>query len=99
MIPSDLDVWLEENAEHLLDSYPDETQPLPNGWVRSNHAVAHYGGEDQGSAYWTVWQFENPATGESVLIRVDGWYQSYNGAEYDRYREVTARQRTIMEYE
>jgi len=99
MISAELRDWLDKNAEKLLSNYLDDDfdSPIPEGWSFDEKCVAHYGGQDQGSDYWTVWRFKNGDT--EVLIRVDGWYQSYHGAEFNGYREVIARQKTITVYE
>lgn len=101
MIPNDLKDWLDENASKFLSEWADEDEEadsLPTGWTREPKAVAHYGGEDQGSDYWTIWQFTH-ADGTSVLIRVNGWYQSYNGSDYNDYEQVVAKEKTVTVYE
>lgn len=98
MIRDDLKEWLEENASSLLDSYLDEElTTMPTGWTMTEKCVAHYGGEDQGSDYWTVWQF-NHEDGDKTLIRVNGWYQSYNGTEYNDYDEVQPAEQQVVVY-
>ncbi len=47
--------------------------------VNFNHEARH-GGEGKGDAFWTVYSFTKGD--EKVFVRFDGWYQSYNGAEY-----------------
>lgn len=58
--------------------------------------VDHYGGEGKGEEYWTVYHFID----HDVYIRIDGWYSSYNGAEFDDYGyEVRPIEKTITVYE
>lgn len=39
-----------------------------------------YGGEGMGDQYWCVYKFSRGD--ETEYLKFDGWYQSYNGAEY-----------------
>jgi len=56
-----------------------------------------YGGEDQGSDYWSVYSFTNGM--EAVFIKFDGWYASYEGSTYDSFYEVQAVEKTITVFE
>ena len=96
---NELKEWLDENAHTLLSEWVDEEpeESLPEGWSLNEKAVAHYGGEDQGSEYWTVWEF-NKTNGASVLVRVNGWYQSYAGSEYNDWDEVVPATETVTVY-
>lgn len=47
--------------------------------VGPHKEVDSYGGEDQGSEWYTVKHF----TDHDVYIRVDGYYSSYNGTDFD----------------
>lgn len=55
------------------------------------------GGEDQGSEYYTIWGFTKG--GESVTVKFDGYYQSYNGAEFEDWSFVEPKQKTITVWE
>lgn len=57
----------------------------------------HCGGEGQGEEYWTVYSFTK--NGETVYIKFDGYYQSYDGSTYDDWSFVTPVQKTITVYE
>jgi len=67
------------------------------GWKMISQ-VDGYGGEGQGDKYYQIYSFFNPQ-GETVYIKLNGWYQSYNGAEYTDTFEVTPKQKTITAYE
>lgn len=41
--------------------------------------VDDYGGEGQGETFYVVYHFID----HDVYIKIDGWYQSYNGAEFE----------------
>lgn len=78
------------------------TDDTPEGWDNMNISyefVSDYGGEGQGSDYWTVYKFTDNATGEEVFIKFDGWYQSYNGAEYESCFVVQPKEKTVVVYE
>jgi hypothetical protein len=56
----------------------------------------HYGGEGQGDEYYNVWYF--PLHG--VYLRIDGYYQSYDGASFENEPyEVRPQERVITVYE
>ena len=55
--------------------------------------IKQYGGEDMGSDYWTVWEFQRGD--EIVHFKFDGWYQSYDGAEFRSVYPVEPTQKTI----
>ena len=63
-------------------------------------SVASYGGEDCGSEYYNVIEVrleDSPA--ETLLVRIEGWYQPYNGADYSDWKFVEPKQKTITVYE
>lgn len=57
----------------------------------------HYGGEGQGDEYWTVYSFSRGT--EKVYIQFNGWYASYNGAEFTERFFVQPRQKMVTYYE
>jgi hypothetical protein len=58
--------------------------------------VDHYGGEGQGEEYWTVWQFSRD--GETVLVKFEGWYASYHGADFTEWKFVEPKQVMVTQY-
>ena len=54
-----------------------------------------YGGEGDGESYWTVYNFPNAG---NVKIRFNGYYASYNGAEYEDMDHVEPRQVEVTQY-
>ena len=61
--------------------------------------VDSYGGEDQGSDFYTVILIRNPDShDEQYYIKFQGWYASYVGAEYDSWSFVEPKQKTITIY-
>lgn len=59
--------------------------------------VAQYGGEGQGETWYSVKYFKD----HDVYIKTNGYYQSYNGTEFDDGygEEVRPQQKTITVYE
>ena len=61
--------------------------------------VASYGGEGQGSDFYSVILIRNPDNhNEQYHIKFQGWYASYNGAEYESWSFVEPKQKTITVY-
>jgi len=70
-----------------------EWEDLPFGKVE---LIDEYGGENCGSDYWKVYHFIE----HDVYIRIDGWYQSYHGTEFNNAPyEVKPQQKVITVYE
>ena len=62
-------------------------------------SVDSYGGEDQGSDFYSVILIRNPDNhDEQYHIKFRGWYTSYDGAEYDNWSFVEPKQKTITVY-
>lgn len=59
--------------------------------------VEQYGGEGKGDTWYSVKHFVD----HDVYIRIDGWYASYNGAEFDEGygKEVKPQEKVITVYE
>ena len=63
-------------------------------------SVDSFGGEGQGDEYWIVIVVRDPTNqDETLLVKLYGWYASYNGAEYEGWQFVTPRQKTITVYD
>ena len=57
------------------------------------------GGDDQGSDFHSVILIRNPDNhNEQYHIKFQGWYASYNGAEYDSWSFAEPKQKTITVY-
>lgn len=56
-----------------------------------------YGGEGQGDSYWYVFKVSDGKTVRHV--KVDGWYASYSGGEYDTWYEVFPKQKQVTVWE
>lgn len=52
-----------------------------------------YGGEGQGDEYWSVYKFSRGE--EFVYVKFDGWYASYNGAEFSEWYFVEPQEKVI----
>lgn len=56
-----------------------------------------YGGEDQGSDYWAVWSFTDDS-GNVEYVKFYGYYQSYDGADYQGWKFVTPKLVTVTQW-
>lgn len=88
-------VWYDGwDAIEYLDSYgdnPNDTIDLEG--FGTIEFVDHFGGEGQGDDYWTVFRIGDR------YFRMDGWYSSYEGHEYDgELDEVYPKEVTRTEY-
>lgn len=107
---SEISELLEEHFEWYCENYDSGLEGIESyhelkygasahvkglGHVRR---VADYGGEGQGDEYWVVFSVTE---GDVVrTFRKDGWYQSYNGGEFDsELVEVKPVQKTITVWE
>ena len=62
--------------------------------------VHHHGGEGEGSDYYSVIKIEHTLhPNKHKLVKFQGWYQSYEGAEYESWSFVEPVQKTITVYE
>lgn len=57
----------------------------------------NYGGEGQGDDYWSVYSFTRGD--EKVYVKFDGWYASYNGAEFTDWFFVEPKEKVITVFE
>lgn len=56
-----------------------------------------YGGEDQGSDYWSVYAFTDGQ--ETVYVKTQGWYASYEGSTYEDWTIVSPKTKEMVVYE
>lgn len=56
-----------------------------------------YGGEDQGSDYYSIWEFSEKD--ETVILKFQGWYASHYGSEFREVFEVKAVHVQRVEYQ
>lgn len=62
--------------------------------------VSDFGGEGMGDEYWTVIEVRDPTNpDETLLVKLYGWYASYDGSNYSDWQFVTPRQKTITVYD
>ena len=93
--------WLKpETISEWRENSPDAAAFY--SWKNMNVSftfVDSYGGEGRGDEYWSVYKFTDNNTGEEVYVKFDGWYQSYNGAEYENCFVVQPKEKTVVVYE
>lgn len=56
-----------------------------------------YGGEDMGSDYWSVYKFTLDDV--SVYVKFQGFYQSYNGAEFSEWFFVEPKEKVVIGFD
>lgn len=55
--------------------------------------IDDYGGEGKGDEYWKVYSLTQGRV--TRTFKLDGYWQSYSGGEYDEFYEVTPEPKTI----
>lgn len=55
-----------------------------------------YGGEGQGEEYWSVYLFKT--SDETFFVKFDGYYASYNGADFNDWFFVEPKQVMVTKY-
>ena len=58
--------------------------------------VDHYGGEEQGRKYWSIYKFTRGE--DTIYIKFSGWYASFVGSEYEEWAFVSPVEKTIIVY-
>jgi len=58
--------------------------------------VEQHGGEGEGEDFYTVYKFTKGS--ETVFVKFQGWYQSYNGSEMTGWAFVTPKQVMVTVY-
>lgn len=76
-----------------------------SNWTKdSNEPFEHkgvdsYGGEGEGLNFYSVILIRNPDNhDEQYYIKFQGWYASYDGAEYEDWFFVEPKQKTVTVY-
>lgn len=83
-------------AESFMNDYLHDTKVLDSAGVICKIKDG-YGGEDCGSTYYSVWEFD--AGGEVFYLRFYGWYASHYGVDYQDFKEVFPKEVTKVEYQ
>lgn len=60
--------------------------------------IEHYGGEDCGADYYSVYRVSNEE-GHEAYVKFQGWYQSYVGSEYREWYFVEPVEKFVTVYE
>ena len=77
----------------------DYTEDWTKKGVFEYKGVDFYGGEDRGADFYSVILIRNPDNhDEQYYIKFQGWYASYNGAEFEHWQFVEPKQKTITVY-
>ena len=79
---------------------PDEEKEFRAALAEAGVVCQHednYGGEGQGDDYWSVYSFTRGD--EKVYVKFNGWYASYNGAEFTEWFFVEPKEKVITVFE
>lgn len=86
-----------ESYHSAVDSWNEEL--LKKHGIGEIKLVEDYGGEDCGSTYYKVYHFID----HDIYIRLDGWYASYVGCDFDTWDEsvceVKPKEKVVTVYE
>ena len=82
-------------CEGLMEAWIDPAKSLPSGV--SSKMMASHGGENEGSDYWTVWEFSR--RNEKVYIKFFGFYASHYGTDYLGFSVVRPFEKTVIDFE
>lgn len=88
-------MWDDVDTDDIVNN--DNGPQLVELGVTAIESVSNYGGEGQGETYYNIFKFTF-AEDDEVYIQFDGWYASYNGAEYQEAFLVEPRQVTVTRY-
>lgn len=58
----------------------------------------NHGGEGEGEDYWSVYKFTKNGK-EDIYVQFQGWYQSYNGSEFDEWFFVKPKQVMVTQFD
>ncbi len=86
---------LTESTRWDSDKVTDFRKKLSDEGISFEH-IDNYGGEEMGREYWSVYKFFTD--NESLYVQFDGWYQSYNGSEYEEWFFVEPRQVQVTQF-
>ena len=97
---------MRDKITELLNSQGVDKEGLMSGWGPDTlgdfklELMADYGGEDRGSEYWAVWKFtlQDEVAERVEYVKFYGYYQSYNGADYQGWEFVTPKQVMVTEW-
>ena len=94
---------MRDQIKELIEEGTADAAELMGGWGPSTLGLfklkleKDYGGEDQGSEYWAVWSFTDDR-GNVEYVKFYGYYQSYDGADYQGWKFVTPKLVTVTEW-
>ena len=85
-----------EPSEYDSDEEKEFRAALEESGVVCQHEDS-YGGEGQGEDYWSVYSFTRGD--EKIYVKFNGWYASYNGAEFTEWFFVAPKEKVITVFE
>lgn len=87
---------INDNITWDSEEVTDFRKKLSDVGIKFEH-VDNYGGEEMGRECWSIYSFHDEA--HVVYVKFDGWYESYNGSEYEEWFFVEPRQVQVTQFE
>lgn len=99
-----IDVLLSEKKncrEFFQECQSRYFSPRINDWCEENgvttECVEMHGGEGEGNSFWKVHKFTS-SDGQVKYVKFEGWYESYDGAEYECFLFVKPQEVKVIQY-
>ena len=83
--------FYEDVSEKEIKDFLDNEESI---FIEGMRVVDSYGGEGMGEDYWVVWYFPTA----DIYVKFHGWYQSYQGSEYEGMYLVEPREVLVTQY-
>ena len=81
--------------KYQAEELSDFDKSLKEKGITYTH-VDNYGGEGMGEEYWSVYSFNNDD--ELVYVKFDGYYASYNGADFSGWFFVDPKEVVVTQW-
>ncbi len=82
-------------------SYNEKYKNITGESLKSNNIevefITNFGGEGEGRDYYSVYKFTKDS--ETIYVKFQGYYQSYDGSEYERFYFVEPKETTVIVFE
>ena len=83
--------FYEDVNEKEINEFLDNEE---SKFIEGMEVIDTYGGEGMGENYWVVWYFPTV----DIYVKFYGWYQSYEGSEYEDMELVEPREVVVTKY-
>lgn len=99
---SNIDLFFEGYISNIKDLL-NRADAVEDGLIEQFNGIElkleeSYGGEDQGSSYYTVYSFKEVESNEVLYVKFDGYYASYVGSEFHDWFYVEPKEEVVINY-